>query len=183
MSLTITEALAEVKTIDKRLAKKRETITQYLARQEYFKDPIVAEGGSAAYIKAEEQAMGDLEDRLIAIRRAILAANAATLVTVNGDTRSLQDWLTWRREVAPKRGTYLNGLRVRIEQVRREALAKGVAVVSAVAVAGTAPKPQDVVVNIEEQALAQEIEHLEAVLGALDGQLSLKNATTVLPGL
>src|SRR5690348_16121509 len=111
MSLTITEALAEVKTIEKRIAKKRESIGQYLARQEKVKDPLANDGGSVDFIKREEQAVSDLEERLIAIRRAILAANTSTQVSVNGDTRSIQDWLTWRREVAPKQKDYLAKLR------------------------------------------------------------------------
>lgn len=177
MSLTITEALAETKTIEKRIAKKRESIQQYLARQEMLRDPMGQDGGSVGFIKREEQAVGDLEERLIAIRRAVLNANLATKVSVNGDTRSIQDWLTWRREIAPRRQQYLAQLRGRIEAVRREAQSKGVGVVSAVASVGDA-KPTDVLVNVSEQELAEQIEHVETVLGTLDGQLSLKNATT-----
>lgn len=174
--LTITEALAETKTIEKRIAKKREAIQQYVARQDMVKDPLATDGGSVAYIKSEEQSVADLEDRLIAIRAAILAANVTTQVTVEGETRSLQDWLTWRREVAPKQQTYLNQLRQRIESVRQQAQQKGLSVVSAVATVGET-KPTDLLVNISEKELADRIEHLETVLGSLDGQLSLKNAT------
>ena len=35
----------------------------------------------------------------------------------------------------------------------------------------------DIVVNINEKELAEQAEALEEVLGSLDGQLSLKNAT------
>jgi len=38
-------------------------------------------------------------------------------------------------------------------------------------------KPNDVVVNIDERALGSELESIEDILGQLDGQLSLKNAT------
>lgn len=179
MSLTITEALAETKTIEKRIAKKREAIQGFLARQDMVKDPLAADGGSVEYIKREEQAVSDLEERLIALRSAILAANVATVVAVNGDSRSIQEWLTWRREVAPKRQQYLGQLRSRIEQVRTQAQQKGVAVVSAVAQVGDS-KPTDVLVNVSEQDLAAAIEHMETVLGTLDGQLSLKNATTTI---
>lgn len=175
--LTITEALAETKTIDKRIAKKREAIGTYLARQEKVKDPLAADGGSVQFIKREEQAVSDLEERLVAIRRAILAANTTTQVSVNGDTRSIQDWLTWRREVAPKQQAYLAAMRGGIQKVRQECQQKGFAVVSAVAQVGE-PGANDVLVNISEQELAGRIERLEEILGTLDGQLSLKNATT-----
>lgn len=177
MSLTITEALAETKTIEKRIAKKRESIQNYLARQDMVKDPLAADGGSVEYIKREEQAVKDLEERLIAIRRAILTANTITMISVNGDTRAVQDWLTWRREIAPKRQAYLGQLRSRIEGTRQQAQQKGLAVVSAVAQVGPT-QPTDILVNVSEQELAQQIEHLEMILGTLDGQLSLKNATT-----
>ena len=38
----------------------------------------------------------------------------------------------------------------------------------------------DVVINLDEKALADELEGIETTLGTLDGQLSLKNATTVI---
>lgn len=177
MSLTITEALAETKTIEKRITKKRESIGQFIGRQEKVKDPLAADGGSVEYIKREEQAVRDLEERLIAIRSAILAANVATPVSVNGDTRSIQDWLTWRREVAPKQQAYLKVIRGGIDNLRRECQSKGLAVVQATATVGDV-SPNDVWMNISEKELADRIEHLETVLGTLDGQLSLKNATT-----
>ena len=179
--LTITEALAEIKTIGKRIAKKREGIQLYLARQEALKDPLAADGGSAEFIARERQAIDDLETRLVMLRAFIAAANARTPVTVAGVTRSVADWLTWRREVAPGQQAFLGQLRARVESVRQQAASKGYGVVSATAIAGAGDlKPTDVWVNVSEQALAQEIEHLELVLGSLDGQLSLTNATTTL---
>jgi len=179
VSLTITEALAETKTIEKRITKKRETIGQYVARQEKVKDPLQADGGTVQYIQREEQAITDLEERLIAIRRAILLANTTTMVAVNGDMRAIQDWLTWRREVAPKQQAYLANLRGGIAKVRQECQQKGLALVQATAQVGSAD-PNDVWVNISEKELAERIENLETVLSSLDGQLSLKNATTTI---
>ena len=62
-----------------------------------------------------------------------------------------------------------------LAKVRQDAMRKGIMVT-----AGKAESPQDIVVNINEQELAQEIEGLEETLGLLDGQLSLKNATITL---
>lgn len=178
--LTITEGLAELKTIAKRLAKKREFIVMYLGRQELVKDPLAKDGGSVEAIKRERQAIADLERRVVQIRRGIAFANATTLITLDLETRSIADWLTWRREVAPGAQQFLAQLRDRLQAARREAQQKGVAVVSAVATAGPEPKPTDLVVNIGEAELATEIESLENILGQLDGALSLKNATTTL---
>src|SRR4051794_20067573 len=123
--ITITEALAELKTIDKRIEKKREFILGYLLRQGMFKDPLEKDGGSVAAIKRELQAVRDLEERRITIRRAIQQANERVTVTVGKQTRSIADWLVWRREVAPKQSAFLSGLRSRIEQARQEAARKG----------------------------------------------------------
>ena len=54
--LTITEALAEIKTIGKRLEKKREHVKGFLFRQDVFKDPFYSEGGSFSMIERERQA-------------------------------------------------------------------------------------------------------------------------------
>jgi hypothetical protein len=124
---TITEGLADLKTLRKRIDKKRESLGPYLARAEAIRDPLEKQGGSASHIKAEIQAVADLEAQYLDIRRRIAAANDATQITVSGVTKSIAQWLIWRREIAPS---------------------------------------------------YQQLEHIEEVLGTLDGQLSLKNATT-----
>lgn len=177
MGLTITEALAEIKTIQKRIEKKREFIGQFLARQDGIRDPLEKDGGSFEAIKRERQAITDLESRVVALRRGIQTANEATTVTINGVARSVADWLVWRRDVAPGHQQFLGRLRQSLNGVRDQARKQGAGMV----VAGSqAEKPTDYVVNINEQELAAEIERLEDTLGQLDGQLSLKNATVAI---
>lgn len=174
MSITITEALAEIKTIHKRMAKKREFCGQYLARQDGIKDPLEKDGGSFSAIVRERQAIADLEKRIVTLRRGIQTANEATIVTINSVSLTIADWLVWRRDVAPGRKEFLDNLRATLNRVRGEARKQGANMVSAGA---QAEKPTDFIVNINEQELAAEIEKLEDTLGQLDGQLSLKNAT------
>lgn len=69
--LTLTEALAELKTIDKRIVTKQNNILTYAARQDLIKDPLEKDGGSVKFVKEEKQGMNDLETRKVAIRRAI----------------------------------------------------------------------------------------------------------------
>jgi len=176
MKLTITEALAEIKTIDKRIGKKQESILPYLWRQEQLRDPHEKDGGSVAFIQKELQAIGDLGVRKMALRRAIQRANDTTRFSINGTENSISDWLTWRREVAPGKQTFSKQMASHIHQARAQAQAKGFAVVGAGAVPS---QPSDLLVNINEQELAAEMENLETVLGSLDGQLSLKNATVL----
>lgn len=174
MTTTITEALAEVKTIGKRIQKKKEFIGQYVLRQEMVKDPLEKDGGSTKAIKEALQSIGDLEQRLINIRSAIQRSNLATSVAISGVTRSVTDWLTWRKEVAPIRQSMLAELRGSIQKMREQARMKGITV-GAVA---SEMKPTDVVVSIDEGGLAKSAEDLEEMLGTLDGKLSLLNATT-----
>lgn len=174
-TLTITEALAEIKTIGKRLESKRQFVQQYLARQDAVRDPLQSQGGSVAALRAERQGISDLQARLVALRAAIQSGNVSTSVTLGINTRSIQDWLTWRREVAPGEKQFLNAVRASLASLRQQAMNKGVAIRGA---AEQTSAPTDVIVNIDERSLASEIEDLETTLGALDGQLSLKNATT-----
>lgn len=176
MALTITEALAEVKTIEKRLTKKRESVMGFLWRQERIKDPLEKEGGSRSFIERERQAIADLENRVIAIRRAIQKANDQTSVTILDKTRTISEWLTFRREVAQGQQQFLAQIRNGVNQVRKEAQQKGLNIASS---KEAVTSDNDIVVNINEQQLAKEIEQLEETLGTLDGQLSLKNATVV----
>lgn len=173
-SMTITEALAELKTTGKRLEKKRQFVCENLCRPEGMKDPLAKDGGSEQVVASELQAISDLETKQIAIRRAISTANAATQVTINGDTKSIADWLTFRRDVAPGVQQFYGRVGQHLNHYRKEAQKHGVAM----GAAGQVAQPHDVVVNVSEAEFAKRAEALEAALGQLDGQLSLKNATT-----
>jgi len=175
ISITITEALADIKTIGKRLATKREFVGQYLARQEGLKDPLMNEGGSSEAIRETRQSIADLEARIIRIRRAITAANAATNITLCSETRSIADWLTWRREIATAQHAFLCHIQNSVVSMRDRALKKGWSIVKNEV---DAQISTDLIVNIDERELATEIESVNQMLGDLDGQLSLKNATT-----
>lgn len=172
--LTVTEALADVKTTGKRIEKKREFVKGFLCRQDAIRDPLHKEGGSTQAIESERQSITDLEKRIVELRRGIQLANEHETITLNGVTRSIADWLIWRREVAPGHQQFLNNMRATINNVREQAKRQGVSMVSP----GSAPaQPTDIVVNVDERALATEMENLEQTLGSLDGALSLKNAT------
>lgn len=176
MPQTITEALAEIKTIQKRVEKKRQGMRAYLARQEGVKDPLAADGGSVAFIASERQAVADLNARIVRLRRGIAAANDATSVTINGVTRTVSEWLTWRRDVAPGEQGFLSMLRTELASIRTTAKRNSQNVVAS---ESEAKQATDIVVNVNESALATEIDALEDTLGQLDGQLSLKNATVM----
>lgn len=176
MPLTITEALAEIKTINKRLARKREFVLQYLWRQEKLKDPLAKDGGSHDVLERERHAIRDLEERIIQIRRAIQKANDTNTIRLGDNERTIGEVLTWRREIEQGQRKFLGDIRSTIERVRREAQTKGLQVTGK----DDAHRPDDIIINVEEKALASEIERLEQIAGDLDGQLSLKNATILI---
>jgi len=108
--LTITEALAEIKTVGKRIEKKRDFINQFLARQDGIRDPLEKDGGSPAVIASERQSVADLEERLIALRRAIQSANDTATIRIGDKSRSISEWLTWKRDVAPGQRAWLSNV-------------------------------------------------------------------------
>jgi hypothetical protein len=176
MSITITEALAEIKTVGKRIDAKRAAILPYLLRQDGAKDPLEKEldGGSVEYIKRERQALDDLGMRIIALRQGIQKANDSNSIVLSGVSKTISEWLTWRREVAPGAQKFLNQIRGNLNSIREQAKRQGNQVVPAGTVAA---ERTDYLINVDEKELNRQIEEFEEILGSLDGQLSLKNAT------
>lgn len=170
--MTITEGLQEVKTLTKRIEKKREFVRNYLWRQNQIRDPHEKLGGSREVIKKERQAIRDLEAGIVDIRRRISEANAKNGIAVGGITKTIADWIIWRREIATERKRFLEGLYSRVQSARTQATQKGIQVVESDGQASGA----ELIVNVDEKVLADEIEKIEEILSTLDGQLSLKNA-------
>lgn len=174
--MTITEALAFLKTNEKKLDKKRESVSTFLYRSNGLKDPLEKDGGSEEFIKKELQAIADLERNHIKVRTAIQAVNLSVNLTINGTTMSIAEWLTWKKEVAYRQISAISDMRKKIQAARNEAARLGRVVVGGEKEATT---PTDLIVNLSEKSLAEEAERLEDTLGTLDGQLSLKNATVM----
>lgn len=174
--LTITEALAEIKTIGKRLDKKQQFLATYLARSRGIVDPLEKDGGSAAAIERELQAIRDLQGRIVTLREAINRANVATSITILDVTHTISEWIVWRREVAPMQAKLFQSLINAIARVRDEARKHGASIIKTLEGEG---QQTDVLINVDEGWLASANEKLEEILGTLDGQLSLKNATTM----
>jgi hypothetical protein len=184
MSITITEALAEIKTIGKRLEKKKQAVLGNLGRDERLVDPL--EGGSVEYVKRERQAITDLENRVVAIRTAIQKSNLSTTCAVGDKTQTVAEWLTFRREVSEGRKQFLTTINNTIRQIRDKVTKDGGRVTSvgmntstAIVEAAGKQVPQ-LLIYVNEKELLDEQEQLEKTLGDLDGKLSLLNATTVI---
>jgi hypothetical protein len=176
----ITEGLAEIKTIGKRITSKRAAKANYLLRPATMIDPLSGQGGSIQFLEREEQAIRDLETRIIQIRGRIQETNLRTMLTIDGVENAVTDWLTWRKEIAQPRLTDLQLMATVINRARSEASRKGG---TAAAVGTVEQKSENFAVNVNEVELHKEIEGIQATLSTLDGKLSLLNATTQIAGL
>ncbi len=176
-TMTITEAMAEIILIKKKLEKKRTTIGENLTRYEHMKDPFEESGGSSTMIREEFQSINDLEDKLVRIRTAIAKANLDTELTVEGELRSMAGWLAWRRDVADARRQHLK-------------IASGSLAVEMKRVAERPQVTKDersgetflvkLIANWELKDLNAKAERVETISQRLDGLLSLKNATVMI---
>lgn len=175
---TITEALADIKTSLARIEKKRAVVSGFLGRDSRLRDPLEKEGGSQEFVRRERQAIYDLEEKIVRTRTAIQQANLATMVTIEGEERSLSAWLNWRREVAGPRQKFLQTMAAQVANLRQQAVRQGQQVKESVD--GPVTATGDLIVSVSEADLAAAVDKLEKVLGTLDGRLSLINATTTI---
>jgi predicted dithiol-disulfide oxidoreductase (DUF899 family) len=174
--MTITEALSEIKLIKAKTDKLRQLVKANLYRFEEQPDIFEKEGGSKRFAEATTQAVKDHEDRLTKIRAAITKANLENTITLGSDTKSIFEWITWKREVSQARFTFINGIQQELKNVedkfRREPPAYR-------------DKEQVLVFykvqyNLDYSTFVTKAQEVADQLQKLDGQLSLKNATLVI---
>jgi hypothetical protein len=176
-TMLITEALQQVKILTDRIQKKQRVVTQYATHNSLFVDPLHKVGGSAKTVTEELASISDLEENLVKIRVAIQKKNLEVSLTLEGTTRTIAEWLIWRRDVAPGTSNFKAVLSNSIS-VARNKLESEVKQATARAVEGQAVKEVNLVVHLDEKALAASSERLGVILGNLDGKLSVFNATT-----
>lgn len=176
---TITQALAELKLADKKIAVQADFVRKNIARNEGVKDPFEKQGGSPKLVAEAMQSIKDLFERKITLRRAIAKANDSTSLTILDKTMTISEWLIWRRDVAPGLGKFTVDLGNLIQQTRERAQKNGQAIVPYTALgAETELKASDIVVNADELSLHRAHQTQVEILGVLDGELSMLNATT-----
>lgn len=175
--MTITEALAELKTLKARVEKKQQFVIENCVRPGMIVDPMAKEGGQESRVTQERQAIRDLLKRIEAVRLAIMQKNLATELEVLGEKRSVQGWLTWRRDIAPVIQTFTKGLADRVRTARTPQAWKGINMTNHEELQKWLSA---VIVNVSELEVQKDWERLAEVLGTLDGKLSLHNATNTI---
>lgn len=173
--ITITEALSEVNLIKKKIIAKQARIQSAVVRAEHNPDPFLSDGGSSAMVKAESQGIHDLNRRLSKIRSEISRANLGNEITLGEDTRSIHDWLVWKREIAKDQIKFTYDVH-RAVKAHLDMTAKQPQVYK------DADGNNQLVkwtINVDYAYWLKQNEQLEEKLEQLDGKLSLKNATIV----
>lgn len=172
---TITEALAELKTLDKRIESTRDFVLRYGIRQGSTIDPLQDEGGSDVEIPRRMQSLTDLLQRKVDIRTAINSVNASTVLDIAGEKRTVAEWIIWRREAFKQELDAYQRLQQHILAARKDCNSKNLALRDD----GQQPvKVNEVSCFIKEGQIQKNIERLTAIESTLDGQLSRVNATT-----
>lgn len=172
--LSVTEALAEVSLIEKKVASKRAYISQNLGRSSAVGDPLEKSGGSDKVITETFQAISDLDKRRVAIRSAIQGKNCEAKLTINERTMSITDWLNTRREVAPGHLDFLKQLNTAQQQLKTQ-FERQPQILKGDDGKQTIITP---VFHIDPAWVQKELETWETMMGELDGKLSYLNATT-----
>lgn len=173
--ITITEALSEINLIKKKIESKRKIVLGLLVSPEHMKDPYESVGGSEVFIKCEVQSIADLERRQINIRSAIAKANLDHEITVGEQTKSIHDWLTWKREIAQQAISFLNSIATSVKN-ELDQLTKLPKVYKN-------DKDETHLLRLKSNIDLPEInksqERLNEMFETLDGKLSLRNATII----
>lgn len=176
--MTITEALAEIKLINSKLDKKRARVLENLIRYEHETDPFAHEGGSSVYCNAEVQSIEALEENIAKIRSAIMSANLSNSAEVMGKTRTLYEWLVWKRDLVEKQKYFYLNVYTKSKE-RIEYLHKNPHTVGKPE-AGVTPELAKIKPSLQHADFSKKHEEVCDVLSKLDGVLSLKNATIVI---
>lgn len=159
-SATITEALARIVLIDKKIRSKQDKILRYLAIPENMKDPL---GDSKKEIEAELQSINDLLKEKVKIRKLIIQSNLETDLTINGKTMPVQGWLIWRRDILPVLKEFYVSVLNRADAVRNN------------------KRPDDkYIINVDELKINNDLTEIISLDEELDGMLSLNNATKMI---
>lgn len=173
MKITITEGLAEIKLITNKLVTKRAFVLANLVRAKHLIDPL---GDSEKAMDSELQAIMDLEKRFVTIRSAIAQANIHTSITINEVTKTIFDWLSWKREISAKSKEFMGNVQANL----KHHIDKAITAPQAYKDDAGAVKLTEIVTNVSYQKMQETLIRFQEVLDKLDGQLSLKNATILI---
>jgi len=155
---TIQEGLEDTETFLRELDERRKFILDHVVHEAYQQDPLEDRGGSKSAIREALEAIDRLSEMILVTRVAINKARANTDVTVSKTTKTVEEWLIWRKELSIGALSFVEYLAEKVRNAREWG--------------------DDFLVNLDEEELAQMEKDLLETLGELDGKLSVIYATT-----
>lgn len=174
MTMSITEALAEIKLIQNKLQKKQQWVLQNLTKARHTTDPFASTGGIQKAAQAELQAIADLEKRMLIIRKAIMQSNVLTEATVLDKTQTIYEWLVWKKEIAKQSALFSQTIYTHT----KSALDKIAHTPQAAKVEDNKTILVELDANTDYMKASVDAAYIQEILDKLDGVLSFKNATT-----
>jgi seryl-tRNA synthetase len=125
------------------------------------------------YLRSEIQSIEDLRKKWVKIRSAIAKANTDNTITIGSTTKSINEWLNWKREVAQEESKFAVSVHVRIKNAMDESVQKPQVVKDD----SGQVKICKLLANLEYPEFLKKSQEVDEILETLDGKLSLKNAT------
>lgn len=168
-TITITEALGELKLISKQIQSNLDNALKYVCRPSNMLDPLATKGGSQNFVTSKAMSTDSLLKNQLKLRSAINEANRNTNMEICGVTRNVSEWLSWRREIAPTEQLFYQKL---VEKAANERVQLGRQKVA------EGSDPINLVVHFDEIAMSKKLDELTTILGTIDQKLSIHNATT-----
>ena len=173
METTITEALAEIKLIDAKVAKKQSVVfdrNNLMYLEQVIRKPVVS-------ITEEIQSIEALLDNREKIRAAIMASNVVTRVEIGGIEKTIYGWLCFKKETGAALSNTYQQINAAVSSLKEEIQRRPSFYKDDKTGENRLVKA---VFTIDDKALLKKAEDTAALLEKIDGVLSLKNATTVI---
>lgn len=168
--MLLTEALAKLKLTGNKMDDTVREMSHYTVRPEQIVDPLAKNGKTSHQFVLEcIQSVRDQAEYLVKLHSAVARTNRTTKVTFADMTMTIEDALTWRREVAPKLVNMYNGMLTQARNTRNAKPQYN---------AGAQMQEVKFVVEFNEEDAMLNLKAINERLGALDMALSIVNATT-----
>lgn len=183
MEMTVTEALGELRLIEKKMQKKRGAMLPYLTG---YMDALEKNGGQEKLVADNQLSLADLAARHIEIRLAIQESNRTSKLLIKDEGTSREEtvawWLTWKREIAAGQRQHLSQCLRHIEQAKatHEQARFNAEKQRKPSDDGPQPASPDLIVFVDERKMQEELAQIEYCLEKLDTLLTLHNSTTVI---
>ena len=156
-NMKIIEALKEIKLIEKKIEENGKLVFKYSSQPDNIKLPFETEEQQKKEIRNLDQSTKDLIENMIILNKRISITNLKVQVEINGETRSIQEWILYRRKIYTLYMNFYENMKV-----------------------GRFTVEKDVKINtfFDERSKVDSIRRIEDTYHHIDRRLEVINATT-----